>query len=67
MLKVKSRTQVIDRFWGTLRSHLKNSSRIPGIQLLARMVRAAQFIYWNRSSNMWRTTSRMLHGLFQTS
>ena len=65
-LKVKSGTQVIDRFWGTLRTFLKNSSRVPGSQQLVRKIRSAQFTYWNRNSNMWKATGRMFHSLFHT-
>ena len=58
-LRVKSGTQVIDRFWGTLRSFLKNSSRVPGSRQLVRKIRSA------RNSNMWKATGRMIHSLFQ--
>ena len=62
-LKVKSGTQIIDRFWGHLRNYLKNSGRIPGSAALTRKVRAAQFTYWHRSHNMWQATGTMLRAL----
>ncbi|CAE7429584.1 unnamed protein product [Symbiodinium natans] len=34
-------------------------------QQLVRKIRSAQFTYWNRNSNMWKATGRMIHSLFQ--
>ena len=35
-VRVKSGTQLIDRFWNTLRAHLKHTNRVPGSQVLLR-------------------------------
>ena len=62
-VRVKSGTQIIDRFWNTLRSHLKHTNRIPGSQVLLRKLRSAQFEYWHRRANMWEVTGQMLQAL----
>ena len=43
-VKVKAGTQIIDRFWGTLRQGLKNISRQPGGALLQRKIRSIQWV-----------------------
>ena len=55
-VRVKSGAQIIDRFWNTLRSHLKHTNRIPGSQVLLRKLRSAQFEYWHRRAIMWEVT-----------
>lgn len=62
-LTVKAGTQIIDRFWGHLRSYLKHAPRQVGSSALARKVRAAQWIYWHRTQNLWHATGRMLREL----
>ena len=62
-VRVKSGAQIIDRFWNTLRSHLKHTNRIPGSQVLLRKLRSAQFEYWHRCANMWEVTGQMLQAL----
>ena len=63
-IKVKSGTQIIDRFWGLLRSHIKHTDRTPGSPTLTRKIRSAQFEYWFRRCNMWKVTGKMLDTLF---
>jgi hypothetical protein len=59
-LRVKGGTQVIDRFWGTLRKHLGTTHRQPGSPQLRRKIRCAQWLYWNRGKNLWEETGSML-------
>ena len=63
-LKVKSGTQIIDRFWGHVRTHIKHTSRAPGNLILRRKIRAAQFTYWFRTKNAWTSAGVMLEALF---
>ena len=63
-IKVKSGTQIIDRFWGLLRSHIKHTDRTPGSPTLTRKIRSVQFEYWFRRCNMWKVTGKMLDTLF---
>ena len=63
-LQVQAGTQVIDRFWGTLRKGLRYINRKPGSLLLERKIRAMQWVYWHRGQNMWQATSAMLKDLF---
>ena len=63
-LKVKSGTQIIDRFWDHLRTYLKGTGRVPGSDVLTRRISAAQFTYWNRSRNLWQATGTMLRALY---
>ena len=62
-LKVKSGTQIIDRFWGHLRSYLKYAPRRVGSQALKRKIRAAQWTYWHKNQNAWQSTANMLKEL----
>ncbi|CAE7826793.1 unnamed protein product, partial [Symbiodinium sp. CCMP2592] len=66
-MKVKSGTQIIDRFWGLLRSHIKHTARTPGSPILTRKIRSAQFEYWFSRCNMWKATGKMLDTLFTES
>ena len=59
-IQVKSGTQIIDRFWGHLRAYLKHAPRKVGSISLLRKVRAAQWTYWHRGTNLWTATGRML-------
>lgn len=67
VLKVLAGTQVIDRFWGTLRKGLKYISRKPGSALLERKIRSMQWVYWHRGQNLWQATSAMLKDLYAKS
>ena len=59
-IKVKSGTQIIDRFWRHLRSHLQYTARAPGNPIMTRKTRAAQWSYWPRGENLWNSTGRTL-------
>ena len=63
VLKVKAGTQIVDRFWGHLRAHLKYIPRKVGSAMLARKVRAAQWTYWHKDQNLWAATGTMLEEL----
>lgn len=63
-IKVKAGTQVIDRFWGTLRQGLKNIARKPGSALLRRKIRSIQWTYWHRGQSLLSATAAMLQCLF---
>lgn len=63
VLKVKAGTQIVDRFWGHLRSYLKHTPRKVGSALLARKVRAAQWTYWHKGQDLWAATGTMLEEL----
>lgn len=55
-IRVKAGTQVIDRFWGHVRAYLKHAARRVGSCTLRRKIRsAAQWTYWHRGENLWRT------------
>ncbi len=62
-VKVKAGTQIIDRFWEHLRSHLKYCVRTPGSTTLKNKVRSAQFTYWNKGEDMWVKTGEMIQTL----
>ena len=64
-LKVKSGTQIIDRFWGHLQAHVKYTQRKPGNVILRRKIRAAQFTYWTKGQNAWKAAGNMLQYLFE--
>lgn len=59
-LKVKAGTQIIDRFWSHLRSHLKSNSNTVGSHGLRRAVRSAQWTYWFKGQNLWEETGKMM-------
>ena len=59
-LVVKAGTQIIDRFWSHLRSHLRSGPRKPGSINLRRRVRSAQWTYWYRRQDLWAKTCEML-------
>ena len=62
-LKVKSGTQVIDRFWGELRRHLRHVTRLPGNNAMTRKIRSAQWLFWHKNDGLWQATGRMLREL----
>ena len=54
VLRVKTGSQIIDRFWNHLRSFMKSRSRAtPGSHALRRRLRVAQWTYWHRSKKLW--------------
>ena len=62
-LTVKAGTQIIDRFWGHLRTYLKHTARKVGSVAMARKIRAAQWTYWHKGQNAWNATINMLKDL----
>ena len=62
--KGKAGTQIIDRFWGSLRQGLENIARKPGSSLLRRKIRSIQWTYMHRGQNLLRATGAMLQCLF---
>ena len=59
-LKVKAGTQVIDRFWQSLRKYLGHSPRHPDNLFLERKIRSAQWLYWNKGKNLMIETGNMI-------
>ena len=45
-LYVKSGTQIINRFWSHLRTHLGRMKRTTGSKTLEARIRSARFTYW---------------------
>ena len=62
-LHVRAGTQIIDRFWGHLRTYLKHAPRKVGSATLMRKIRAAQWTYWYSKKNAWTSTATMLREL----
>ena len=54
MIKSKAVTQIIDRAWRSLKSHLEGCSAKPGILLLEARIRSAQWFYWRRGRDLWK-------------
>ena len=53
-LRVKSGSQIIDRFWSHLRTFIRSRSRAsPGTAAVRRRLRMAQWAYWHHSKNLW--------------
>ena len=63
-ISVKGGTQIIDRFWGQVRTSLRYISRKPSSKLLERKLRSAQWAYWHQRQNLWKATAAMLQDLF---
>ena len=59
-VKVVGGTQIIDRFWRTLREHLKNRPKVVGSATLRRRVRSCQWAFWQRGQDPWAATGAML-------
>ena len=62
---VKTGTQIIDRFWQHLRSHLGRMKRTTGSSTLEARIRSAQFTYWYKGKDLWLKTGDMLEELRQ--
>ena len=62
-LHVRAGTQIIDRFWGHLRTYLKHAPRKVGSATLMRKIRAAQWTYWYSKKNAWTSTATMVREL----
>ena len=56
----KGGTQVIDRFWRTLRAALVGRSSPVGSYPLERRVRSCQWVYWQTGEDLWVKTGEML-------
>ena len=52
--------QIIDPFRGHLRTSLKHAPPKVRSVALARKIRAAQWMYWRRTQNLWAATGQML-------
>ena len=59
-VKCKAGTQVIDRCWRFIRSHMQGLTAKPGSLRLAAAVRSAQWLYWNRGADLWENTAIMI-------
>ena len=60
LVKVKAGTQIIDRFWQSLRAALKNHSSAKVNSMETRnLVRKAQWQYWNRGEDLWACAADM--------
>ena len=62
-IKVRSSSQIIDRTWRSIRSHLSGYSKRPGASSFASRVRSAQWVYWNRNKGLWTETATLLKEL----
>jgi hypothetical protein len=56
-------TQVIDRFWQTLRKHLKSRTKVAGSLGLRTRIRSCQWVYWNQRCDLWLATGVMVSAL----
>ena len=52
-ITVKGGTQVIDRAWRHLRSYLEERSAPVGSPVLRNRLRYGQWVYWNRTRDLW--------------
>ena len=60
----KGGTQIIDRFWRSLRAHARSRSvALVGEAHLTNRVRSAQWEYWNRGEDLFAKTGEMLRSL----
>ena len=60
---VKSGTQIIDRIWGGLRSHLKGKKQVNS-HTLSNKIRSFQWLYWNKGADLRAQTGEMLSSIF---
>ena len=60
-LAVKFGTQIIDRFWGFLRTQSKHADRKPRNIMLRRKIRSAQWLFWSKNcTNLWKAPGDMI-------
>ena len=59
-LSVKAGTQIIDRFWRHLRSHMDGNGSEVGSVTLRRRVRSAQWTYGYKGEDLWEKTGELL-------
>ena len=63
VLRAKGGTQIIDRFWETLRAHIgRRTKKVDSMAIRAR-VRSAQWEYWHGGKDLWLATGEMLESL----
>ena len=62
VLFVKSGTQLIDRFWKSLRAHMGTRHYKVGSPEMEARIRSAQWEYQHRGQDMWAATAHMLSG-----
>ena len=62
-LRTKAGTQIIDRAWRFIRSHMHGFSGKPGAQKTEAAIRSAQWLYWHRNQDLWKMTGDMLGAL----
>ena len=62
-LRVKAGTQIIDRFWRHLRSHLEGHTAGVGSATLRHRVRSAQWTYWHKGADFWKKTGELFQSL----
>ena len=62
-IRCKGGTQIIDRTWSFLRSHIGNRSAHIGKSSLRARIRSAQWCYWHQGEDLWRATGAMLKSL----
>ena len=53
-------TQVIDRFWRSLRKHLVGRTSPVGSHALERRIRSCQWEMWYQGKDKWSATGHML-------
>ena len=58
----KAGTQIIDRAWQLVKAHLKCMNSTANSTRLAAAVRSAQWLYWQRRTDLWVKTAQMLRG-----
>jgi hypothetical protein len=56
-------TQIIDRVWSWIKTHLKHNTCAVGSNALRRSIRSAQWTYWHRGKDLWLETGSMLKSL----
>jgi hypothetical protein len=59
----KGGTQIIDRFWRSLREHMGTRSIKVSRNLWTNRVRAAQWAFWHQGEDLWQKTGEMLKDL----
>ena len=64
-LTVKGGTQIIDRFWRSLREFLRGRKGRVGSMMLRRRIRSAQWDHWQQNKCRWGMTGVMLRELRQ--
>ncbi|CAK0840716.1 unnamed protein product [Prorocentrum cordatum] len=63
-VRVKSGTQIMNRFWSHLRTHFGKRTRRVDTIAMRRRVRSAQWTHWNKGRDLWARTGDMLQELY---